>query len=115
MNLIRNELAENSCLLDLNAGNLSSICHETQQALVMRDVLSADRLAEVEAELQATERVQAGVIGRAVAGPHVLNEAVRRQAVVFVRLARPLRLGEPDGVPTRFVFFLVRPSGQSNA
>ncbi|MEM1305371.1 MAG: PTS sugar transporter subunit IIA, partial [Planctomycetota bacterium] len=44
-----------------------------------------------------------------VAVPHVYLDAVSEPVVLFVRLSHGVNMGAPDGIPTRFVFFLVGP------
>ena len=109
MKLIRSELGDNSCLLDLKATSLESVCHQALQTLVVRGLLPAERLAEVEAALLERERESSSAIGQSAAVPHIYLDVFTRLAVVFVRLAKPIYLGAPDGIPTRFFFVLVGP------
>lgn len=113
MKLIRSELVENSCLLDLKATDLTSVCHQALQTLVVRGLLPADRLAEVEIALLERESVYSSAIGRSVAVPHIYLDTFTRLAVVVVRLAQPIDLGAPDGYPTQFIFMLVGPPGKA--
>ena len=41
--------------------------------------------------------------------PHAYIKGIDRPLVYFVRLARPVNLDAPDGIPTRFLFLLLGP------
>lgn len=43
--------------------------------------------------------------------PHTYLDAFREPAIVFVRLSHPINLGALDGVPTRFGFVMMGPTG----
>jgi mannitol/fructose-specific phosphotransferase system IIA component (Ntr-type) len=79
--------------------------------LVARGAVAAERRDELEAGLLARESPASTAIGNAVAVPHTYFDAIREPVIVFVRLAHPVNLGAPDGVPTRFVFVLLGPTG----
>ena len=55
------------------------------------------------------------VIGNAVAVPHTYLNAFSEPVIIFVRLSHPINLGAPDGVPTRFIFVLLGPTGAAAA
>jgi mannitol/fructose-specific phosphotransferase system IIA component (Ntr-type) len=111
MKLLRQELADRSILLDLKAEDAETIYHHVMHLLVVRGVLAADDLAQAEAALLRREREASFAIGRSTAVPHIRLEVFNRTAVVFVRLARSIDLGAPDGLRTRFFFVLVGPRG----
>ena len=113
MKLLRQALIEGSYLLDLDARNIRSIFHQTLDHVVKRGLLPAERRLEVENALLAREDAAASAIGRAVAIPHVYLDFFTEPVIVFVRLDRPLNLGAPDGIPTRFLFVLLGPTGRA--
>jgi len=109
--LLRKALVDGSFLLDLDERDMPSIFRQVTNYLVARGtVLSAQR-EEVEEALLAREEQVSTAIGNAVAVPHTYIDAVREPTIVFVRLAHPVNLGAPDGIPTRFVFVLLGPAG----
>src|SRR5690606_11594286 len=79
--------------------------------LVRRGDIPADLLEPVEAALLAREGRVSTAIGHAVAVPHAYLDGIERPLIVFIRLARPLNLGAPDGIPTHFAFMLLGPTG----
>ncbi|MEX0818724.1 MAG: PTS sugar transporter subunit IIA [Pirellulaceae bacterium] len=111
MKLLRNSLIGGFFLLDLDERDMASIFRRTLDLVVDRGVLPAERRDEVEAGLLDRERQVSTAIGNAVAVPHTYLNALRESVIVFVRLARPINLGAPDGIPTRFVFVLLGPTG----
>ena len=84
---------------------------ERMAAAGIIDASVADRL--VEALLQR-EREASTAIGNATAVPHAYVDGMERQTVLFVRLARPINAGAPDGLPVRFLFFLLGPPGTAS-
>ena len=113
MKLLEKALADGSFVLDLKARNMASVCHQTLNHLIARGQLAVDRRDEVERELLARERQISTAIGHALAVPHVYLDVFEKPLIVFVRLARPLNLGAPDGIPVRFVFLLLGPPGST--
>ncbi|TWT90122.1 Nitrogen regulatory protein [Pseudobythopirellula maris] len=109
MQIIRQAFATDWVLLDAQAHSLAEVFDQTLDRLVTRGVLPAERKEEVASALVEREKVSSTAIGHAVAVPHAYLEAISEPTVVFVRLAGPLNLGAPDGIPTRFVFFLLGP------
>ena len=113
MKLLRQALIEGSYLLGLEARNIQSIFHQTLDHVVERGLLPSERRQEVEEALLAREEQVATAIGQAVAIPHVYLDFFTEPVIVFVRLAKPLNLGAPDGIPTRFLFVLLGPQGRA--
>ena len=109
MKLLREALTDGNCLLDLDAHDLPTVFRETVAHLVSKGTVEAQRSGEVEAALIGREQVGSTAIGHAVAIPHVYLDSVSQPTIVFIRLANPLNLGAPDGIPTRFVFVLLGP------
>lgn len=52
-------------------------------------------------------------LGSGAAAPHVYLDGVERPVIVFLRLARPLAMQSPDGVPVRYLFMLLGPVGRA--
>ncbi|MCG8449279.1 MAG: PTS sugar transporter subunit IIA [Pirellulales bacterium] len=109
MQLLRKALTDGNYLLDLDAHDLSDIFRETIGYLVSKGVIDGDRRDEVEAKLLEREQQGSTAIGHAVAVPHVYLDGVAEPTIVFIRLANPINLGAPDGIPTHFVFVLLGP------
>ncbi len=83
--------------------------------LVARGTVVAAEADELEASLNQREWQVSTAIGNAVAAPYTYLDAVREPTIVLVRLAHALNLGAPDGVPVRFVFVLLGPTGAAAA
>ena len=111
MRLLRKALIEGSFLLDLDERDMASILHRALDFMVARGVLPPERRDEVERRLLAREQEVSTAIGNAVAVPHTYLNAFSDPVILFVRLSHPTTLGAPDGVPTRFVFMLLGPTG----
>ena len=111
MKLLRKALIDGCFLLDLDERDMPSVFRQVVNYLVVRGSVVATQREELEAALLAREEQSSTAIGNAVAIPHAYLNAVREQAIVFVRLAHPLNLGAPDGISTRFVFVMLGPSG----
>lgn len=115
MKVIHNAFATGSFILDLKARNLQSIFHQVLNFIVGRGLLPPEQREEVEQNLLAREAQGSTAIGHAVAVPHAYLDVFSQPIVVFARLDRPLNLGAPDGIPTRFVFVLLGPTGSAAA
>jgi mannitol/fructose-specific phosphotransferase system IIA component (Ntr-type) len=111
MERLRKALIDGSFLLDLDERDMASILHRALDFVVARGVLPAERRDEVEALLLEQEQQVSTAIGNAVAVPHTYLNAFSEPVILFVRLSRPVDLGAPDGVRTRFVFMLLGPTG----
>lgn len=110
MQIIRKTFADETVLLDVEANDLASLFRQTIRWLVGHQVIPADRAADVEAALNEREQTGSTAIGHAVAVPHAYLDAIAKPIVVFVRLKHPLNQGAPDGIPTRFFYFLLGPT-----
>ena len=111
MKLLRKALIEGSFLLDLDARDMASILRQTIDYVVVRGVLPAEMRDDVEEGLLQREQQVSTAIGNAVAVPHTYLDAFSEPIIVFVRLSHAINLGAPDGVPTRFLFVLLGPTG----
>lgn len=97
-------------ILDLKARNLPSIFHQVVNFLVTQEVVPLEQRDAVERALEKREDQASTAIGHATALPHAYLPDLKVPAVAFVRLQRPLNLGAPDGIPTRFFFVLLGPT-----
>lgn len=113
MDLLRSAILDDSYLLDLDARDVRSIFKAALDQVVGRGLIAENRRAEVESMLLEREERSATAIGSAVAVPHVYLDFFSAPVIVFVRLSRPINLGAPDGVPTRFVFVLLGPEDRA--
>jgi len=111
MKRLRKALIDGSFLLDLDEHDMVSILRRALDFVTARGVLPTERADEVEARLLERELQVSTAIGNAVAVPHTYLSAFSEPVIVFVRLSHPTNLGAPDGVPTRFLFVLLGPSG----
>lgn len=111
MKFLRKALLDGSFLLDIDADDIAPIFRHALDYVVARGLLAANRRDEVEAALIEREQQVSTAIGNSVAVPHAYTDAFPEPVVVFVRLAHPLNLGAPDGVPVHFVFVLLGPTG----
>ena len=111
MKLLRKALLDGCFLLDLDERDMKSVFHQVVKYLVARGTVVATEGDELVESLIAREEEVSTAIGNAVAVPHTYLDAVREPVIVLVRLARPLNLGAPDGVPVQFVFVLLGPTG----
>ena len=110
MKLLRQAVSKGSLLLNVKADDFPALLSHVLDDLVERGLLprAARELAEV--ALLAREQATPSALGREVAVPHVYLDVLPEPLIVFVRLARPINMGAPDGTPTRFVFFLLGPT-----
>lgn len=111
MESIQKAFNQESILLDLDAQTIPEIFRQTISHLVDEGFLSASTQPAVEAALLDRESQVPTALGHAVAVPNAYLEQVTEPIVVFVRLARPVNLGAPDGISTRFLFFMIGPEG----
>ncbi|MFT7640473.1 MAG: mannitol/fructose-specific phosphotransferase system IIA component (Ntr-type) [Pirellulaceae bacterium] len=109
MKLLRNALVQKSFLLDVAGQDIASITRMTLDSLVARGLLSAERRDEVAAKIIEREQQASTAIGNAVAVPHIYLPGFSEPVIVFVRLSHAINMRAPDGIPTRFLFFLLGP------
>ena len=113
MRLLRKALVEGYFLLDLDAKDMASILGQTLDYVVARGLLPPEMRGDVAEGLLKREQQVSTAIGNAVAVPHTYLDAFTEPIIVFVRLSHAINLGAPDGVPTRFVFVLLGPTGSA--
>ena len=109
MERLRQAFTENRVLLDLDAHSMGDVMQAAVDQLVQLRLVAEADAERVLAGLREREEKVSTAIGHAVAVPHVYLEVVPEPVVLFVRLSHGVNLGAPDGIPTRFVFFLLGP------
>jgi mannitol/fructose-specific phosphotransferase system IIA component (Ntr-type) len=109
MRLVKRAFAEGNCLFDLPARNMEEVFRAVLEQAVRRGAVDEARRGEVFTALVEHERTAPTAFGNATAVPHVYYDGMKDALIVFVRLAHPLNLGAPDGVPTRFIYVLLGP------
>lgn len=114
MQSIRTAIEQGHLVLDLDASDFAAAVRLTVQRMVADGVVPESLETEVVANLLEREQVAPTPIGHACGVPHAYLEGLEQQAIQFVRLARPINLGAPDGIPTQFLFFLVGPAGAAS-
>ncbi|MBW3599226.1 MAG: PTS sugar transporter subunit IIA [Planctomycetes bacterium] len=110
MRLVNRAFAEGNCLFDLHARNMEEVFRAVLAQAVERGALEEDRREEIFAALVEHERTAPTAFGNASAVPHLYHDGMKDALIVFVRLARPLNLGAPDGVATQFIYVLLGPT-----
>ncbi len=114
MQVIRNAIAEGSCLLNLRAQSMREILKAAVEHLVQTGRLPEESKAPVLEGLISRERVVPSAIGHSCAIPHLYTDGVPEPTLVFIRLKRPINLAAPDRVATRFVFLLLGPEKRAS-
>ncbi|GAB4145041.1 MAG: hypothetical protein Tsb009_17000 [Planctomycetaceae bacterium] len=111
MKILQQSFEEEFVLLDLQAQDLGTIFHATMDFVCERGIVDEKHRETVESALLQREEEVSTAIGHAVAIPHAYLDILDKPVVVFIRLAHSLNLGAPDGIPTRFLFVLLGPTG----
>ena len=106
---LRQSIEQNLVQLDLDVNDIPSIIHAAIELAIKQGKLSREDAKRAEDALQRRESEGATAIGHAVAVPHAYLDCFDEQLILFFRLSRPVNLGAPDGIPTRFVFVLLGP------
>ncbi len=109
MKLLKDAFDPGHVVLDLDALDMASAIRKTVRHMVAEGVLPEQSADQVIQALLQRERKTPTAIGHAVAVPHAYLDGIQEQLVLFVRLAHPVNMGAPDGIPTRFLFFLLGP------
>ncbi len=97
-------------VLDLKARNTKTIFQQVLNFLVTQEELPLEKRDQVEKALLDRDAEGSTAIGHATALPHAYLEGLEKPLIAFVRLQRPLNLGAPDGIPTRYFFVLLGPT-----
>lgn len=109
MQIIQKAFETDWVLLDIEAHSLPQVFERTVELLAERGVVPDGKSEAVVSALMEREAKSSTAIGHAVAVPHAYLDVLSEPTVVFVRLSGPLNLGAPDGIPTRYLFFLLGP------
>ena len=109
MSPLRQSIEQNLVQLNLDANDFSSILQAAVNLAVEQGKIQPEHAQQAVAALERREAEGATAIGHAVAVPHAYLDCFQEQVILFLRLARPLNLGAPDGISTRFVFVLLGP------
>lgn len=113
MKRLRDAIEQGHVLFDLEASDMASAIRETVSHMVAQGTLSEQAAEHVVTALLERELEAPTAIGHSVAIPHAYLDGIQQQVIQFVRLAHPVNLGAPDGIPTQFLFFLMGPPGAS--
>ncbi len=106
---LRQSIEQNLVQLDLDANDFSSTVQAAVNLAVEQGRIKPEHAEQAVLALERREAEGATAIGHAVAVPHAYLDCFQEQVILFLRLARPLNLGAPDGISTRFVFVLLGP------
>ncbi len=109
MQLLRDAFEKGNYILDLDASDYQSIVDQSLKFLQEKGKLNPEQRQTVEQALLVRESARAIAIGRSVGVPHSYLDVLNESIVLYVRLARPLNLGGPDGTLTRHLIFLLGP------
>ena len=111
MQFLANALNDDAFLLDMEAESLNDVFELSLDHLISRDLIVKEHRNVIHEALLTREKAVSTAIGQAVAIPHAYVPEIEKPTIFFIRLKRPLNLGAPDGVPTRFFFILLGPTG----
>ena len=111
MNHLKDALERGHFILGLDASDMESACAALVRRMVADEVLRQQDADEVISALWKREQVAPTAIGHATAIPHAYLDVLTEPLIVFARLAHPVNLNAPDGIPTRFLFVLLGPTG----
>ena len=114
MRSLRTALTNDLVLADLRADDLHAALRAAVDAAVAAGKVRPAHAPSVEAALHEREAQVSTAIGHGVAVPHAYLEELTQPSVVLVRLRRPLNLGAPDGVATRYLFVMLGPEGRTD-
>jgi mannitol/fructose-specific phosphotransferase system IIA component (Ntr-type) len=104
---------DDTCILDLTASGIDDLIPQIVDHLVGRGRVDPQHHEAVTSAFLERERIVSTAIGNSVSVPHCYLDELTEPLVVFVRLRHAINLGAPDGIPTRFFFFLLGPTGRA--
>ena len=113
MRTLRSALTADALIPRLDAHDLRDIFRLSLAHAVEKGLIPAGTEDVVGQALWDREQQVSTAIGHGVAVPHAYLDVLDEPVVLLVRLARPLQLGAPDGVPTRFLFLMLGPEGRT--
>ena len=106
-------LHDDTCILDLTASGIDDLIPQVVDHLVDRGRVEQQQHEEVTSAFLEREQIVSTAIGNSVSVPHCYLDMLTEPQIVFVRLRHAINLGAPDGIPTRFFFFLLGPTGRA--
>ena len=92
--------------LDLEASDVRGAVEQLISKLVERHSLTAEQGERLLGAVMQRETDQSSALGDGVVLPHGFLDELDGPRLAVARLAQPLDLGAPDGVPSQFVFLL---------
>ncbi len=104
---------DDTCILDLTASGIDDLIPQIVENLVDKGRIEQEQREAVTSAFLERERIVSTAIGNSVAVPHCYLDVLTEPQIVFVRLRHAINLGAPDGIPTRFFFFLLGPTGRA--
>lgn len=104
---------DDTCILDLSASGIDDLVPQIVEHLVHCGRVDSQHRDAVTTALLERERMVSTAIGNSVSVPHCYLDVLSEPQIVFVRLRHAVNLGAPDGIPTRFFFFLLGPTGRA--
>jgi mannitol/fructose-specific phosphotransferase system IIA component (Ntr-type) len=104
---------DDTCILDLSASGIDDLVPQIVEHLVDCGRIDSQHQDAVTTALLERERMVSTAIGNSVSVPHCYLDVLSEPQIVFVRLRHAVNLGAPDGIPTRFFFFLLGPTGRA--
>ena len=113
MSSLGQSIEQNLVELDLDANDFPSILQAAVNLAVEKGKILPEHAEQAVLALERREVEGATAIGHAVAVPHAYLDCFQEQVILFLRLIRPLNLGAPDGISTRFVFVLLGPQASA--
>ena len=113
MQTLRSALTADALIPRLDAHDLGEIFRVALAHAVEKGLIPAGTGGVIEEALLEREAQVSTAIGHGVAVPHAYLDVLDEPVVLLVRLTRPLNLGAPDGVPTRFLFLMLGPQGRT--
>ena len=114
MKLIRQTFShDDTCILDVSAGGIDDLISQIVDHLVVHGRVEQQYRDAVASAFIERERIVSTAIGNSVAVPHCYLDVLTDPQIVFVRLKHAINLRAPDGIQTRFFFFLLGPTGRA--
>ncbi len=113
MQLLAHAIDEGRYILDLAARDMPTICRAVVDQMAEKSAIPSELSEQIVDALLAREEQMSTAIGHAVAIPHAYIVGCTEPVIAFVRLSKPINLGAPDGIPTRFLYFLLGPPGSA--
>lgn len=104
---------DDTCILDLTASGIHDLIPQIVDHLVDRGRVEQQQHEAVTSAFLERERIVSTAIGNSVSVPHCYLDMLTEPQIVFVRLRHAINLGAPDGIPTRFFFFLLGPTDRA--